>query len=85
MIVEIEAKFSCDDCGTEFIVTIDPAYVPPKEWSVFSIAEDAVRLGTTYRDGRDGDRSLADSGSVDGDGRHYCAKCTRKRDDQWSP
>lgn len=78
MLVEIEAKFSCDDCGTEFFVTLDPAYVPPKGWSVFAVAEDKVRTGDSYYDYVDGMGHGV--GSLGEDGRHYCAKCTRRND-----
>lgn len=76
MIVEIEAKFACDDCGTEFLVEIDPAYVAPAGWSTFAIAEDVIRGGLTYRDGVE---TEGGTGSVE-DGRHYCARCTKRRD-----
>lgn len=79
MIVDIEAKFSCDDCGTEFMVRLDPAYEPPNGWSVHAVAEDSVRQGLNYRDGTD---VVYGSGSVDGDGRHYCHQCTQRRDEQ---
>ena len=79
MIVEIEAKFACDDCGTEFFAPLDPACVPPAGWSIFAVAEDSVRGGIGYSDARD-DEGVIGSGSVGYDGRHYCAKCTRKYD-----
>lgn len=78
MIVEIEAKFACDDCGTEFIAPLDPAYIPPRGWSVFAVAEDSIRSGIGYRDGTE-DLPVG-SGSVGPDGRHYCARCTRAYD-----
>lgn len=77
MIVEIKAKFSCDDCGTEFFVGMDPAYEPPAGWSVFAIAEDAIRKGDSYEDATD---ALIGYGSVGSDGRHYCTRCTNKRE-----
>lgn len=83
MIVEIEAKFSCDDCGTEFFVGLDPAYEPPAGWSIFAVAEDAIRGGQKYSDAVDyahgGPWGPWKSGSVE-DGRHYCAQCTKKCD-----
>ncbi len=78
MIIEIEAKFSCDDCGTEFFAPLDPAYDVPSGWSVMAVAEDAVRGGIGYSDGTE--RPYNGSGSVGYDGRHYCARCTRKYD-----
>lgn len=76
MIVEVEAKFSCDECGTEFVLSLDPAYSPPNGWSVFEIAEDAIRAGRQYSDGAGVTSGL---GGVDGDGRHYCDSCNSKR------
>ena len=81
MIVEIKAKFACDDCGTEFFVPLDPAYEPPAGWSVFAVAEDSVRAGTDYEDATD-DLPVG-SGSVE-DGRHYCARCTKISDAKYA-
>lgn len=78
MIVEIQAKFACDDCGTEFFVNLDPGYYPPDEWSVCDVAEDSIRAGLTYEDATD-DKGFK-SGSVESDGRHYCNRCTKRRD-----
>ncbi len=78
MIVEIEAKFACDDCGTEFTVPVDPAKVAPAGWSMFAVAEDFIRGGMGYRDATD-DVPVG-SGSVGDDGRHYCARCTKRYD-----
>ena len=77
MILAIEAKFSCDDCGTEFFQPIDPASIAPAGWSMFDVAEDFVRGGIGYRDGTD---DWTGSGSIGDDGRHYCARCTRGYD-----
>lgn len=78
MIVEIEAKFACDDCGTEFIVRLDPGYDPPGDWTVMDVAEDAVRAGLWYEDATGG--FPQGSGCVGDDGRHYCQRCTKKMD-----
>lgn len=80
MIQHIEAQFSCDDCGTEFTVKLDPAYIPPTSptsWSIFDVAEDAIRAGLTYEDATD---DLGKIGSVSKSGRHYCNRCTKKHD-----
>lgn len=76
MIIDIKAKFSCDDCGTEFIVGIDPGFVPPDKCSAFFIAEEAIRAGYlgTYEDGH-GETA---GGLVDDMGRHYCFRCSQK-------
>ena len=70
-IVTIKAFFDCDGCGTQFGVEMDPAR---KAWerrqSLDSIAEDAIRGGTTL---------AGDSCSVQGE-LHLCAKCTRTAD-----
>jgi len=79
MLVEIKAKFSCDDCGTEFLVDLEPAYEPLAGISVFAIAEDAIR-GGSYEDAVDVVQGPWRSGSVGDDGRHYCAECTLKHD-----
>lgn len=78
MIVEIKAKFACDDCGTEFLVRLDPGYDPPDHWTVMDVAEDAVRSGMWYEDAT-GDYPQG-SGCVGDDGRHYCQRCTSKMD-----
>jgi hypothetical protein len=74
MLLNIKAKFKCDECGNEFIVTIDPACEPPAGWTVFEVAEDAVRGGVTYEDERGGDVS-----SVQNE-LHLCSQCTRRHD-----
>lgn len=75
MLVEIQAKFSCDDCGTEFLVTMDPAYNPPEGWSVFDVAEDAVRGGLGYEDAHEPRSAYV--GMVE-DNRHLCGRCAEK-------
>lgn len=80
MIQHIESQFSCDDCGTEFIVKLDPVWTLPDGWSLFDIAEDAIRRGLSYSDaaeyvvGRD-----SYCGRVDADGRHLCRRCAGKK------
>jgi len=78
VIVEIEAKFECDDCGTKFSAMLDPGYDHPDDWTVMDVAEDSVRAGMTYRDGT-GD-VVQVGGSIGSDGRHYCQQCTKKLD-----
>jgi hypothetical protein len=77
MIIHVEAMFSCDDCGTKFTVKLDPAYEPPSGWSVFAVAEDKIRHGDSYEDATDVPYGI---GSVGEDGRHYCARCTKRND-----
>lgn len=43
MILEIRARFECDDCGMRFSVGLDPAHVPAPGASIFEVAEEAVR------------------------------------------
>lgn len=45
MIVSVEAKFACDDCGTEFIVQLDPARESSADWTVMDVAEERIRAG----------------------------------------
>ena len=77
MIREIEATFDCDECGTQFIIKLDPAFEPEAGDSLFSIAEDAIRKSNlgTYRDGFDN----ASGGAVI-DERHYCQRCVLDAD-----
>ena len=77
MLAEIKARFSCDDCGTEFLIAIDPASQPPEGWSMFDMAEDAICGWLDYEDGHDEDEP-GGGGSVEDD-RHLCRRCTRKR------
>lgn len=76
MIVKVEAKFSCDECGAQFTLALDPAYSPPGGWSVFDIAEDAIRSGRQYSDETG---VICGLGGVDGDSMHYCDSCNSKR------
>lgn len=79
MIIEIKAKFACDDCGTEFVVSLDPASEAPQCWTLFDIAEEAIRGGFEYRDEFERPGAI---GSVRFDGRHYCDRCTLKHDSE---
>ena len=83
MIIEVKAKFACDDCGTEFLVPLDPATVASEGESVFFLAEDSVRAGLNYEDGVD--RDYQGIGSVSADGRHYCDRCTKLHDRSEQP
>lgn len=69
-VTSIRATIACDDCGARFTVDLDAAYKPPVGWSLFDVAEDAVR---------DGGGDLMDSCSVQ-DEKHLCVACTRKAD-----
>lgn len=76
MLCQIKAMFACDDCGTEFTIEIDPPYEPPARWSMFDVAEDFIRRGGNYEDGTE---VVGGFGSVDGDGRHYCDRCSGRK------
>lgn len=78
MILEIKAKYACDDCGTEFFVPLDPAYEAPANWPVIAVADDAIRGGQGYEDAHE--NPTGKSGSVGPDGRHYCSRCTDRND-----
>ena len=77
MIVEIKAKYECDQCGKRFAVCIDPGTALDGK-SILDIADDEVAAGgldyEAAEDQRDG------FGSVGDDGRHYCAGCTEEKD-----
>jgi hypothetical protein len=73
-LIEVRANFLCDGCGRPFNIRIEPPYVPPEGWSVFDVAEDAVRgsidyVGPKNEDGTRGSSSVQD-------GRHLCGLCT---------
>lgn len=78
MIISIDAQFECDECGNKFVVRLDPGYAPDGDnWTVFGIAEEAIRGGHTYMD--EMDDPYPGIASVDGQ-RHLCAGCTREQD-----
>lgn len=62
----IEAIIACDGCGAKFTADVDAAYKPPQGWSMWDVAQDAVRGGN-------------DGGSVQG-GMMLCQKCTKTCD-----
>ncbi len=62
MIIEIIAKFQCDECGEFFSTTLDPGYDPPEDWCVIDVAEDSLRGFGKHK--------------VGADGQHYCEQCT---------
>lgn len=70
MLVDIVATFRCDSCNYRFRVRLDPAYVPPANWSLFEVAEDRVR--------GDGDCSVDDWQKPTP--HHLCQGCTRELD-----
>jgi hypothetical protein len=61
----ITAKFECDECGKPFEASIDESYQPPPGWSMFDVAEDAIR-GTVWE--------------TVNNGKHLCRACTAKDD-----
>lgn len=79
MIIEIKAKFSCDDCGTEFFIKLDPAFNTKAEaWTLMDVAEDFISSSyfDSYEDGTD--RDYEGYASIEGE-RHLCCRCTEKR------
>ena len=74
MLVEIKAKFECDSCGIKFTVKIDPAWKSPINWSLYEVAEDAIRGGQAYEDEADYPHCFR-FGSVR-DNKHLCALCS---------
>lgn len=81
MIVDIEAKFACDVCGTEFVVKIDPAAKSFGDGAIMELAEDFIRRGDSYRDGFED--VPCTGGSVGDDGSHFCQRCTKKIDSEY--
>jgi hypothetical protein len=73
----IRAHFNCDECGTQFSVSMDPALKPPSAWSLFDCAVDAVRGTIDYEEHRN--RDILGLSSVQDD-KHLCAACTSKAD-----
>lgn len=69
-LVNVTAKFECDECSRMMEVWLDESYTPPNGWSVFDIAEDRLRGGCGI--------GLAMT-SVQND-RHLCAACTKTED-----
>jgi hypothetical protein len=69
----MKSTVECDECAGRFVVVHDAAYAPPAGWSLWDVAEDAVRGG--YFEGG----SIFASCSVQ-DGKMLCAPCTKKAD-----
>lgn len=69
-LIRVEAVFSCDECGKQISTMLDESYKPPVGWSVFDVAEDALRGGGG---------SLAELTSVVGN-EHLCSECTLVKD-----
>lgn len=76
----IRARFACDRCGATFSVEMDPAYVPPVDWSLFDAAEDAARGSVRYEGPLHPD-GFQGSSSVDGQS-HLCGPCTAINDEK---
>ena len=72
MIIDIIAKFSCDRCGKEFTVEIDPASPCKNGMTVFEIAEDHICAGHSI--GEDYCCSMCEC-------KHLCGKCTEEMDE----
>ena len=73
-VVSIKSVIECDECAARFTVLHDPAYSPPADWSLWDVAEDAVRGG--YVEGK----SIFDGSCSVQDGRMLCIPCTRRAD-----
>lgn len=73
-VVSIQSEIACDECGSRFKVDHDLAYKPPSGWSLFEVAEDAVRGG--YAAGK----SIFDGSCSVQDGSMLCIPCTRSAD-----
>lgn len=77
-LIEVRAEFLCDGCGRPFSVRVEAPYVPPEGWSVFDVAQDAVRGSIDYVGPKNpgGFRGIS---SVQND-RHLCGLCTSGAD-----
>jgi len=73
-VVSIQSVVSCDNCGATFKVDHDPAYCPPEGWSLFDVAEDAVRGGYVHGS------SIFDGSCSVQNGSMLCIPCTRAAD-----
>jgi hypothetical protein len=75
-VIRIRAHIKCDECGAQFSVGMDPSYEPPAKWSLWDVAEDAVRGSVQYED------KLWQYGLVSSvqDGKMLCKACTEKAD-----
>ena len=52
MINQILANCACDRCGERFAVALEPALQPPVGWTLYEVAEDAIRGGRTLHAGQ---------------------------------
>jgi uncharacterized Fe-S cluster-containing MiaB family protein len=75
-IKHIKAEIVCDGCGCHFSVAFDEAYEPPEGWSLYDVATDTVRGGTSCEAIG---RCEVGVSSVQGN-MHLCPGCTRKAD-----
>lgn len=84
-IVNIRATISCDACGREFRVEMDPASKVPAGWTLWDDAQDAVRGGSIVPEkGQDILDVLGSSCSVQDD-KMLCGDCTRAADKAAGP
>lgn len=75
----------CDVCGEKFTVELEPSYKPPRSWSLYEVAEDAVRGAIDYRPEKDEvtpEHTFALSCSVSKDNKHLCGTCTWESDNK---
>lgn len=71
MILEIIAKFSCDECGGRITVGLEPSQKLPEGWCILDEAVDRVRGGLS----EEGLVSAKDDDTV------LCPTCTNKADE----
>jgi len=75
-VIKIRAFIECDECGAQFSVALDPADPTPDGWTLWELAEDAVRGSVNYED-KTWHSGL--SSSVQND-KMLCKDCTAKED-----
>ena len=66
-LIYVTAFFECDQCGSRFSIAVDQSRDVLEGCDIFDIAEEAIR--------GDGFCSVTDH-------QHYCADCTKERDNQ---
>lgn len=78
MLNGIRAYFTCDRCDQTFTVQLDPPYVPPEGWTMYDVAEDAVRGSSGYGGplSKSGVEGCSSIWQKTGKWRHLCGRCT---------
>ena len=83
----IRAVILCDRCGVEFSVAIEETTIPVAGWSMWDVAEDAVRGSLDYAQTYRVDRIACLIGHLSSvqQGQMLCADCTASVDREETP